>query len=458
MPILFAFGIFSHAMLRRGLLSLGYGSNISWSSAYLNRDGSYPNLVYTVFQKRWMTRHRRVQDRSKKKRVHDLEIATECWKVVSKILTIMEVLRKEPEQVIPLKLLERYRQHINLSKQHKVEDFIRKSPKLFELYRDTKGVVWCGFTEKAEDLLEQEARLLEDHSQKNVEYVTRLLMMSVDKRLHVNKIANFRRDMGLPYDFRQTWIHMFPEHFKVVRVDDDEYLQLMSWNPSWAVTELEKKAMAAGVIAELQPEPGVLSLPFPLKFPRYYKVFRYGEQIEHFQKRNYLSPYADATGLMPGSQEFDKRAVAIMHEILSFTIEKRLVTDHLTHFRREFVMPQKLMRLLLKHCGIFYVSEKGKRFSVFLTEAYDCSELIDKCSIVQWKEKVLKLTGYRGRRKKIKTYESSDFENDLIDRNHDKEIAFVEVEHDESVDAIDDIFITDESEMDIREVYDAYED
>ncbi|XP_074579839.1 protein WHAT'S THIS FACTOR 1, chloroplastic-like isoform X2 [Curcuma longa] len=402
--------------------------------------------------KRWMTRHRRVQDRSKKKRVHDLEIATECWKVVSKNLAIMEVLRKEPEQVIPLRLLERYRQHINLSKQHKVEDFIRKSPKLFELYRDTKGVVWCGFTEKSEDLLEEEARLLEDHSQKTVEYVTRLLMMSVDKRLHVNKIANFRRDMGLPYDFRQTWIHMFPEHFKVVRVEDDEYLQLMSWNPSWAVTELEKKAMAAGVITELQPEPGVLSLPFPLKFPRDYKVYRYGEQIEHFQKRNYLSPYADATGLMPGSLEFDKRAVAIMHEILSFTIEKRLVTDHLTHFRREFVMPQKLMRLLLKHCGIFYVSEKGKRFSVFLTEAYDRSELIDKCSIVQWKEKILKLTGYRGRRKKIKSYDSSDFEND------DKEIAFVEVEHEESVDAIDDVFITDESEMDIREVYDAYED
>ncbi|CAN7005871.1 hypothetical protein IGI04_009626 [Brassica rapa subsp. trilocularis] len=45
------------------------------------------------------------------------------------------------------------------------------------------------------------------------------------------------------------------------------------------------------------------------------------------------------------SKEFDKRGVAVMHELLIFTLENRLATtDHLTHFRREFVMPQKLMR------------------------------------------------------------------------------------------------------------------
>ncbi|CAL1370547.1 unnamed protein product [Linum trigynum] len=74
----------------------------------------------------------------------------------------------------------------------------------------------------------------------------------------------------------------------------------------------------------------------------------------------YLSPYADSKEPTAGSREFDKRAVAIMHELLSFTVDKRLVTDYLTHFRREFVMPQKLMRFLLKHFGIFSVSERVK--------------------------------------------------------------------------------------------------
>ena len=130
-----------------------------------------------------------------------------------------------------------------------------------------------------------------------------------------------------------------------------------------------------------------------------------------------MSPYADAGELKAGSLEFDKRAVAVMHELLSFTIEKRLVTDHLTHFRWEVVMPQKLMRLVLKHFGIFYVSERGKRFSVFLTEAYDGSELIEKCPLVLWKEKVLSLVGYRGKKKEIPTFNDlSDMEgNDLIE-------------------------------------------
>ncbi|KAG5040899.1 hypothetical protein JHK85_013375 [Glycine max] len=104
-----------------------------------------------------------------------------------------------------------------------------------------------------------------------------------------------------------------------------------------------------------------------------------------------------------------------MHELLSFTIEKRLVTDHLTHFRWELVMPQKLMRLLLKDCGIFYVSKRGKRFSVFLTEAYEGSELIEKCPLVLWKEKVLGLVGYTGRKKKLEV--CSDDESDVEDHD-----------------------------------------
>ncbi|KAH7523906.1 hypothetical protein FEM48_Zijuj06G0061800 [Ziziphus jujuba var. spinosa] len=212
---------------------------------------------------------KRVQDRSKMKRVHEIGIVTEKWKIASKVLFLMEILKKEPEMIISFRSLEQYRRQINLPKPHKVS-FIRKSPKLFELYKDHRGVLWCGMTKLAEDLVEEEERILEENKDNVAEYVT-----------------------------------------------------------------------------------------------------RYGEKIEHFQKRCYWSSYADARGLKAGSLEFDERAVAVMHELLSFIIEKRLVTDHLTHFRREFVMPQKLMRLLLKHIGIFYVSERWKRFSVFVAEAYE---------------------------------------------------------------------------------------
>ncbi|KAH7860599.1 hypothetical protein Vadar_015358 [Vaccinium darrowii] len=331
-----------------------------------------------------MTTSKRVQDRSKMKRIHDLEIATEKWKIVSKVLFLMEILKEEPEQVISIRSLNQYRKQINLPKPQKISDFIKKSPKLFELYKDHKGVLWCGMTKDAKDLIQEEERITEEYSEKAAEHVARCLMKSVAKCLPFDKIAHFRRDFGLPLDFRKDWVYSYPEHFRVVKNEDEggtgpEFLELVSWKPSCSIIELEKKVI--GVSEDHQP--GMLSLAFPLKFPsNCNKMYRYGGKINHFQKQSYLSLYADAHGLTAGSLEFDKRAVAVMHELLSFTIEKRLVTNHLTHFRREFVMPQKLMRLLLKHFGIFYVSERGKRFSVFLNEAYEGSELIEKCPLV----------------------------------------------------------------------------
>ncbi|PIN02670.1 hypothetical protein CDL12_24813 [Handroanthus impetiginosus] len=424
------------------------------------------STLRSYVQRRWMTSSKRVQDRSRNKRVPDLEIATEKYKVISKILHLFEILKGEPENIIPLRNLDQHRKQINLPKPHKISDFLRKSPKLFELYKDQRGVVWCGMTEKAEELVKEEEEIIEKHSEKAAEYVTRMLMMSVDKRLPLDKIAHLRRDFGLPMDFRKNWVHNYPENFKVVKpfkpYDEGEYLELVSWKPGWAITELEKTVFG---IKEGQNDcghvPGLLSLAFPLKFPATYKkVYRYGGKIDHFQKREYLSPYADASGLKAGSPEFDKRAVAVMHELLGFTIEKRLVTDYLTHFRREFVLPQKLMRLLLKHFGIFYVSERGKRFSAFLNQAYDGSELIEKHPLVLWKEKVLSLVGYRGKKKKIESFEDlSDFDDDAL-RGSDSEDDHVQLElgQDETTHSLENASATDGSEMEIEEVCSAYND
>uniref|UniRef100_A0A1J3EJC1 Protein ROOT PRIMORDIUM DEFECTIVE 1 n=4 Tax=Noccaea caerulescens TaxID=107243 RepID=A0A1J3EJC1_NOCCA len=404
---------------------------------------------------RLMTTSKRVQDRSKEKKVRELEVATEKWKIASKVMFLMEMLKSEPDMIMTVRSLEQYRRQINLPKPHKISDFIRKSPKLFELYKDQRGVLWCGLTNEAEDLLDEHDGLLEENGDKAAEHVTRCLMMSVDKKLPLDKIVHFRRDFGLPLDFRINWVHKFPELFKVVKLEDgEEYLELVSWKPAWAITELEKKTL--GLTEESDDhKPGLLSLAFPMKFPpSYKKMYRYRGKIEHFQKRSYLSPYADARGLEAGSKEFDKRAIAVMHEVLSFTLEKRLVTDHLTHFRREFVMPQKLMRIFLKHCGIFYVSERGKRFSVFLTEGYDGPELIDKCPLVLWKEKLLRFTGYRGRKRDIPTYSDTleMEERELLDSGSGDDSLSVGFEK------YDGDVVTDDDEMDIDEVNDAYEE
>lgn len=423
------------------------------------------NHTLHFIQRRLMTTSKRVQDRSKRKRVHDLEVALEKHKIISKILFLFEILKQEPEQVMPIKSLDRYRRQINLPRPHKISAFLRKSPKLFELYKDNTGVLWCGMTKMAERLVEEEGRIIEENSDKAAEYVTRMLMMSVDKRLPLEKIAHFRRDIGLPLDFRSSWVHRYPENFSVVKpfkpYDEGEYLELVDWRPSWAITELEKKSGIIEGLSDGDHVPGLLSLAFPMKFPPNYKkvLSRYHPQIGNFQKREYLSPYADARELKAGSQEFDKRSVAVMHELLSFTIEKRLVTDHLTHFRREFVMPQKLMRLLLKHFGIFYVSERGRRFSVFLNEAYEGAELIEKHPLVIWREKVDTLIGYRRKKKKIGTLEDlPDMEDkDLFENESEDESISLDYKQEETMASLEDASPAESSEMEIEAIYTEYQ-
>lgn len=452
-------GVRSKALLRQFLLNLRlpFVNEVTFNS----NDNAFRYLQW-----RLMTTSKRVQERSKRKRVHDLEVALEKHKVLSKILFFFEILKQEPEQIVPIKSLDRYRRQINLPKPHKLSAFLRKSPKLFELYKDQRGVLWCGMTKMAEELVEEEGRIIEENSDKAAEYVTRMLMMSVDKRLPLEKIAHFRRDIGLPVDFRSRWVHRYPENFRVVRpfkpYDEGEYLELVEWKSSWAITELEKKS---GMVEELSGGdhvPGLLSLSFPMKFPPNYKkvLSRYYPQIGNFQKREYLSPYADARDLKAGSQEFDKRAVAVMHELLSFTTEKRVVTDHLTHFRREFVMPQKLMRLLLKHFGIFYVSERGRRFSVFLNEAYEGSELIEKHPLVVWREKVDRLIDYRKKKKRIGTVEVlHDIDDkDLFESESENDSILLDHEQEETMGNLEDASPADSSEMEIEEIYAAYQD
>ncbi|CAM8888729.1 unnamed protein product [Rhodiola kirilowii] len=416
-------------------------------------------IVLSWFQQsRSMATSRRVQDRSKLKRIQQLEIATEKWKISYKILFLMELLKNEPEQVIQVRSLDHHRRQINLPKPHKISDFLRKSPKLFELYKDRRGGLWCGFTEVAEELVKEEAKLLEAHADKAAEYVSRFLMMSIDKQLALDKIAHFRRDLGLPHDFRIHWVHKYPDLFKVVKDENgSEFLELVAWNPDWAITELEKKVL--GEVDSSLHTPGMLSLAFPLKFPPdCKKIYRYNGKIEHFQNRSYLSPYADGRGLKAGSLEFDKRAIAIMHELLSFTLEKRIVTDHLTHFRHEFVMPQKLMRFFLKHFGIFYVSERGKRFCVFLNEAYEGCELIEKHPLVLWKEKVLSHVGYRGKKKKIGTFEEfSDPEDRDLFQSDSGDEHVMELEE-LVVDGFADTSLGEAEEMSVEDVFSEYKE
>ncbi|CAI9782197.1 unnamed protein product [Fraxinus pennsylvanica] len=62
-----------------------------------------------------------------------------------------------------------------------------------------------------------------------------------------------------------------------------------------------------------------------------------------------------------GMIRMEKRAVGIVHEFLSLTVEKMVEVEKISHFRKWFGIDLNIRDLYLDHPGMFYLSTKGKR-------------------------------------------------------------------------------------------------
>ncbi|GAB2218876.1 hypothetical protein Droror1_Dr00002108 [Drosera rotundifolia] len=65
--------------------------------------------------------------------------------------------------------------------------------------------------------------------------------------------------------------------------------------------------------------------------------------------------------------------------------------EKITDFRKWFGSDFNMRDLFLDHPGIFYLSVKGKRHTVFLCEAYERGRLIDPNRIYEARRKLLDL-------------------------------------------------------------------
>ncbi|KAL6197056.1 hypothetical protein ACLB2K_032669 [Fragaria x ananassa] len=87
----------------------------------------------------------------------------------------------------------------------------------------------------------------------------------------------------------------------------------------------------------------------------------------------------------------EKRAVAIVHEFLNLTVEKMVEVEKISHFRKWFGFDLNIRDLFLDHPGMFYLSTKGKRHTVFLREAYEKGCLIHPNPVYNARRKLLDL-------------------------------------------------------------------
>ncbi|KVH99620.1 Plant organelle RNA recognition domain-containing protein [Cynara cardunculus var. scolymus] len=287
---------------------------------------------------------------------------------------IKNIILQCPDQVASVSFLQK--KFKNLDLQGKALNWIKKYPCCFEIHLENDEY-HCRLTKKMLCLVEEEESVKDMQETVFVERLAKVLMMVSNHRLSVSKLNELKRYLGLPDDYL---IRIIPKHLDMFRVvnysgrKSSMEIELTAWKPDLAVSTIERIAQKQGCKPSFP-----CSLP-----PSWVKSW---ERFREFDSYPYISPYVDPRGLEEGSRELEKRTIGLVHEFLSLTLWKKASIIKLGHFRREFCLPEKLNVLLLKHPGIFYVSNKYQIYTVLLREGYRGSELLVKDPLVVVKEK-----------------------------------------------------------------------
>ncbi|GAB2267054.1 hypothetical protein Dimus_002036 [Dionaea muscipula] len=383
---------------------------------------------------------------------------------VQKLRTL---LLSKPKHFIPLSILSKCRSYLSLPKPRSILSMIHRYPTIFEVFtipfpntpmNATKlhSQLCVRLTPAAELHAAQEAEFKSSRSISLANKLQKLLMMSSHKRLVLSKLVHLGSDLGLPPNFRSRLCNEYPERFKTVDTSYGRALELVSWDPA-----------LANPLPKITSSERELILDRPLKFKRL--KLRKGLNLKRphldflykFEELPEICPYKTPIGeFKKASLEAEKRACSVVREVLGMTVEKRTLADHLTHFRKEFGLPNQLRGMLVRHPELFYVSLKGQRDSVFLVEAYnDAGELIETDDALRIKDGLFSLVreGKRDRRERRKAADNCGSTSTSTSSNY-TDLVHTFDDFDEEGDGLDHLFDEDDLEFETHGDNDEVED
>lgn len=352
------------------------------------------------------------------------------YKNLLKVIAIQDLILANPTNNPPsvsLDFLSRLSQKLHLNRG--AASFLRKYPHIFHIFYDpVKCQPFCRLTDAANEISRQEAKAIVGSLPVVVDRLVRLLSMSITKSLPLRAVFKVWRELGLPDDFEDSVIsrnsHLFrlcdghePNTHILNLVDGMPGDQFTSAVENWRVVECCKEDCGLDR-TEMQ-------FSFKQSYPpgmRLSKNFR--AKVKAWQRLPYVGPYeeiGEKKGSKVGVMGMEKRAVAMVHEFLSLTVEKMVEVEKISHFRKCFGIDLNIRDLFLDHPGIFYLSTKGKRHTVFLREAYERGCLINPNPVYTVRRKLLDLvvlgrkgllTGYLNLAEITKTDETSSEEDE----------------------------------------------
>ncbi|KAM1213065.1 hypothetical protein PS2_004527 [Malus domestica] len=320
------------------------------------------------------------------------------YKNLLKVIAVQDLILANPhDPAVSLDFLSKLSQKLHLNRG--AVSFLRKYPHIFHIYHDPmKSQTFCRLTDRAVQIFKDEAEAINASLQLVVDRLLRLLSMSTSKMLPLRAIFKVGRELGLPDDFEDTVIyknsHLFhlcdahepnTHNLKLVNATSDKFIAAVE---NWRVEEYYKEGSNVDR-AEIQ-------FSFKHGYPPGMKLRKkFRAKVKEWQRLPYVGPYDVMTEKKrlskAGMMAVEKRAVAIVHEFLNLTVEKMVEVEKISHFRKCFGFDVNIRDLFLDHPGMFYLSTKGKRHTVFLREAYERGCLIHPNPVYNARRKLLDL-------------------------------------------------------------------
>ncbi|VAI12819.1 unnamed protein product [Triticum turgidum subsp. durum] len=289
---------------------------------------------------------------------------------------LLTLLLSKPRGFLPLRVLLRCRRFLGLPRRRPLVPFVLRYPTLFRLFQapisrplsPSLSTLAVALTPAAHALAADLAALRGAELAPGLaEKVHRLLLMTPRRSLLVSKLAHIAPDLGLAMDFRATLCPRHPDVFTFANTSHGHALLLVDPPPP------PPSPLPPPLRPAVRPD---RLIDRPRRFP--HLPLRRGLNLRRAH-RDYLIRFHSLPEASPfepleegaSAEMAERRACAVVREVLAMTVEKRTLVDHLTHFRRDFGLPNRLRALLVRHPELFYVSIKGVRHSAFLVEAFD---------------------------------------------------------------------------------------
>ncbi|CAN6214150.1 unnamed protein product [Urochloa humidicola] len=295
---------------------------------------------------------------------------------------IKRLLLRFPSRTAPVRFLQSRFKTLDLM--GRAANWLGKYPSCFEVFSAEGGSggelePHFGFTKRMTAHVDAEEAAVAASEPAMAGRLARVLMLARGRRLQVSKLAALRGPLGLPDDYL---LRLLPAHTDLFRLSNPyphrrnaAELELIRWAPSLAVSAVEAAAAASGSAPRF-----TCSLPA--------SWVKSHAKMEEFNSTLYISPYSEDWAVPGTDAEAEKRAVAVVHELLSLTLWRKMSILKLEHFKREFGLPEDTARMLLRHPCLFYVSNRYKIHTVVLREGYEGLELREKDPVVAAKDQL----------------------------------------------------------------------